>query len=182
MAGHGLIFEAAPLRPDAQDVPTVQFRVQARRGGSVACRGRQPEGVGHEGGRRSLARALMAEEVPCRRVVARLTARGGVGRDGAAHRGARAEGGSAHQGARPAKKGAHRRPRDEQRAVVDHLRAGEISAGRGCRMIGLPRSTYYRRPRVAPAAIAALQDDGRLTAYRVTQARRQHRASGVQLK
>ena len=46
------------------------------------------------------------------------------------------------------KRGDHRRRRDEQLAVVDHLRAGGVSVRRGCRMIGVPRSTYYRRPRV----------------------------------
>ena len=51
-----------------------------------------------------------------------------------------------------AKKGAHQRPRDEQRAVVDYLRAGGCSARRGCAMIGLPRSTYYRRPKVTAMA------------------------------
>jgi hypothetical protein len=45
---------------------------------------------------------------------------------------------------------AHRRPRDDQRALVDHLRAGGIPVQRGCRMFGLPRGTYYWRPRGNP--------------------------------
>ena len=106
MVGQGLTFEAAPRRTCArQDVPTVQHRVKAPGRRAVPCGRRQPEGAGRQGRRRSLTRPLLAQEVPRRRAIARPAARGRVGRDGAAHRGPRAQSGSAHHGARPAKKG-----------------------------------------------------------------------------
>ena len=40
------------------------------------------------------------------------------------------------------------------REVVAHLRTGGLSAGRGGRMIGMPRSTYHRRPREPWSAFA----------------------------
>lgn len=86
----------------------------------------------------------------------RGTAAGGRTRRGrAANRGAGARGGSAHNEARPAGKGAHQRRRDELRGFVDHLRTTGCSAQRGCAIIGLPRSTSYRRPKATATADAA---------------------------
>jgi hypothetical protein len=46
-----LTFEAAPrMFYPRQDVPTIEYGVEARRGGGVPRRRGQPEGSGHEGG------------------------------------------------------------------------------------------------------------------------------------
>ena len=61
-------------------------------------------------------------------------------------RGARAHGGPAGPGARVPKGGVGKRSAIEKRAYVRHHRPCGLSVTQGCRLMGLPRSTFYDGP------------------------------------
>src|SRR5512134_1350975 len=167
--------------------PFSQHRVQAAGGAGVP-------GRGHPSRARQASRHL-AQSHPClgRQIRSRRLRRGCPGcRPPAGIRGkdrrAGAPGRPAGSGDRVSKGGLEKRTAGEKRDYVRHQRPRGLSVSEGCRLMGLPRSTFYAAPTIKTddaeivARIAAICEEFECYGYRRVGAELRHQGIVVNAK